>query len=27
MGDTVEMVMKTYAHLVSDDLEQAIRRL
>lgn len=27
MGDTVEQVMKTYAHLVQEDLEEAIRRL
>ncbi len=27
MGDTVEMVMKTYAHLIDQDLEGAIRRL
>lgn len=27
MGDTVEMVMKTYAHLIDEDLGDAIRRL
>lgn len=27
MGDTVEMVMRTYAHLVAEDLDEAIRRL
>lgn len=27
MGDTVEMVIKTYAHLLDDDLEEAIKRL
>jgi integrase len=27
MGDTVEEVMKTYSHLVQEDLEEAVRRL
>lgn len=27
MGDTVEMVMRTYSHLVKENLEEAIRRL